>query len=98
MATILFSFNSYFRHMQMTNRFVLLAKRIILLFVLYTFCRLVFYLFNFSFFRDVPLLNVLKLFFYGLRFDATAIVISNLLFIALHFYPFRLFYTWPYQL
>jgi len=37
------------------------------------------------------------MFFYGLRFDATAIVISNLLFIGLHFYPFSHFYSRAYQ-
>ena len=84
--------------MQMKNRFVLLAQRILLIFALYTFCRLVFYIFNLSFFAELSASSVLKLFFYGLRFDATAIVISNLPFIALHFYPFRHFYSKPYQL
>ncbi len=39
----------------------------------------------------------MKLFFFGLRFDTVAIVISNLLFIALHFYPFNHFYHKVYQ-
>jgi phosphoglycerol transferase MdoB-like AlkP superfamily enzyme len=88
---------SYFRLTQMKNRFVLLAQRILLVFALYTFCRLVFYIFNYSFFSNVSASTTLKLFFYGLRFDATAIVISNLLFIALHFYPFSQFYSKSYQ-
>src|SRR5690349_5252038 len=84
--------------MQMKNRFVLLAQRILLIFALYTFCRLVFYIFNLSFFAELSVSSVIKLFFYGLRFDATAIVISNLAFIALHFYPFRHFYSKGYQM
>src|SRR5689334_7305221 len=83
--------------MHTKNRFVLLAQRILLLFALYTLCRLIFYVFNFSFFRDVEFVTVLKMFFFGLRFDATAIVISNLVFIGLHFYPFRQFYNRAYQ-
>lgn len=83
--------------MQMKNRFVLLLQRILLLFALYTFCRLLFYIFNFNFYSDVSTSHVLKLFFYGLRFDAVAIVITNILFIALHFYPFKHFYHPVYQ-
>jgi len=79
------------------NRFVLLAERILLLLALYSLCRLLFYLFNFSYFGDLGFSQVVKLFFYGLRFDAVAIVISNLLFIALHFYPFSHFYHKIYQ-
>ncbi|MEO8086399.1 MAG: LTA synthase family protein [Bacteroidota bacterium] len=79
------------------NRFILLAERILLLLALYTLCRLLFYLFNFSYFNDLGMTQVLKLFFFGLRFDIVAIVISNLLFIALHFFPFNHFYTRIYQ-
>ncbi|CAN5687459.1 LTA synthase family protein [soil metagenome] len=81
----------------MKNRFVLLAQRIILLFALYSFCRLLFYIFNYSYFSDIGFGEVIKLFFFGLRFDIVAIVISNLLFIALHFYPFSHFYDRIYQ-
>jgi len=83
--------------MQLKNRFVLLAQRILLLFVLYTFCRLLSYVFNFSYFGDIGFATTLKLFFFGLRFDAAAIVISNIVFIGLHFYPFSHFYTRTYQ-
>lgn len=83
--------------MQMKNRFLLLAERIALLFLLYTFCRLLFYFFNYSFFKDIGVSSVLKLFFFGLRFDATAIIISNIVFIGLHFYPFSHFYHRLYQ-
>lgn len=68
-----------------------------MLFALYSFCRVLFYIFNFSYFSDLSFTSVLKLFFFGLRFDAVAIVISNLLFIALHFYPFSHFYHKIYQ-
>ncbi len=36
-------------------------------------------------------------FLFGLRFDITAIVISNILFISLHLFPFSFFYTPVYQ-
>ena len=83
--------------MQMKNRYTLLLQRVLMLFALYTFCRVLFYFFNFSYFSDLSFASVLKLFFFGLRFDAAAIVISNLLFIALHFYPFSHFYHKIYQ-
>jgi glucan phosphoethanolaminetransferase (alkaline phosphatase superfamily) len=83
--------------MLMKNRFVLLTQRILLLFALYTFCRILFYCFNHSLYSDLTFSKVLKLFFFGLRFDAVAIVISNILFIGLHFYPLPQFYHRIYQ-
>lgn len=83
--------------MQKKNRFLLLAQRLLLLLALYSFCRLLFYLLNFSYYSDVPFLQVIKLFFFGIRFDVVAIVISNILFIGLHFYPFSHFYHRVYQ-
>src|SRR5260221_12997138 len=83
--------------MERRNRFVLLLMRMALLMALYTLCRLLFLLFNLSYFRGEPAGHLLSLFFYGLRFDSTAIVISNLLFICLSVVPFFFFYNNGYQ-
>jgi len=73
------------------------AKRILLLIGLYIVCRLLFLLFNFSYFKVSSFSHILSLFFYGLRFDITAIVITNLLFIVLSVLPFYFFYSKAYQ-
>src|SRR4051812_46977139 len=82
---------------QPKNRFVLLAQRILLLFALYTFCRLLFLIFNLSYFREDSFSSILKLFFFGLRFDTTSIVITNIPFLVLSILPFRSFYGKAYQ-
>src|SRR5437879_754609 len=86
-----------FAHMQQKNRFLLLTQRILLLIGLYTLGRLLFFIFNFSYFKSASFGHILSLFFFGLRFDITAIVISNLLFIALSVIPFPFFYHKAYQ-
>src|SRR5436190_7424519 len=79
------------------NRFIVLAQRILLLLALYTLCRLLFLIFNISYFKGIAVGHVLSLFFFGLRFDFTAIVISNLPFIALSALPLPFFYRKAYQ-
>src|SRR5436190_155339 len=84
--------------MQQSHRFRALAQRILLLIGLYTLCRLLFLLFNFSYFKSASLSHLFSLFFFGLRFDITAIAISNLLFIILSALPFTFYYSKAYQL
>lgn len=55
--------------------------------VIYSICRLLFFLFNISYFSSYSTLSILSVFIAGLRFDITAIIISNVPFIALHFLP-----------
>ena len=50
-------------------------------------CRLIFYFFNFHFFNDISLPDLLKICIYGLRFDISAVVMCNILFILLHIIP-----------
>jgi len=74
-----------------------MAKRILLLLGLYTLCRLLFFAFNFSYFNQESFSHILSIFLFGLRFDITAIVISNLLFITLSALPFSFVNNKPYQ-
>lgn len=46
-----------------------------------------FYLFNTAYFSEVSFFNLLSFLFYGLRFDVSAIVVTNSLFIFLHLIP-----------
>ncbi len=76
---------------------LLLVQRILLLIVLYSLCRLLFLLFNLNYFSGTSTGSLLKDFFFGIRFDISAIIISNIVFIGLHFYPLELFYHKYYQ-
>jgi phosphoglycerol transferase MdoB-like AlkP superfamily enzyme len=76
----------------------LLLKRLLLLLVFYSACRLLFLLFNVSYFGGVGAGSILLSFIAGLRFDLTAAIISNLPFIVLHFNPFPFFYKKWYQI
>src|ERR1041385_6176142 len=83
--------------MQPKNRFVLLFQRILLILAFYSLCRLLFLAFNFSYYKEESVVAIISCFFFGLRFDITAIVISNLLFIALSVLPLPFFYHRIYQ-
>ncbi len=79
------------------NNLLLLVQRVLLLLGFYSVCRIFFLLFNVNYFTEVAFTSVLKDFFFGLRFDLSAIIISNIVFISLHFFPFPFFYSRFYQ-
>ena len=83
----------------MTNKsnFLLLLQRIFILMLLFTISRFLFLIINFSYFHEAPKIDLVLSFFFGLRFDITAIVLCNLLFIFLHFFSFSFFYSKWYQ-
>jgi phosphoglycerol transferase MdoB-like AlkP superfamily enzyme len=56
---------------------------------MYTLSRLFFFFANFTEFSHNSIPELLKIFFVGIRFDATAIIEINLLFILLYALPFR---------
>ena len=78
------------------REFVLL-KRLSILLLIYSVLRLLFYLFNRQFFPFPFFPSILPAFFLGLRFDISAIIYSNLIFIILHLIPFQAFYNKSYQ-
>ncbi|MBK9480022.1 MAG: LTA synthase family protein [Bacteroidetes bacterium] len=63
------------------------AKSLLLLLALYCLCRLLFLLFNFSYFADLKITELLLIFSAGLRFDISAILICNLPFILFSVFP-----------
>jgi phosphoglycerol transferase MdoB-like AlkP superfamily enzyme len=75
--------SSYFLHLK------LLLKKIGIAFLIFSLCRILFYIFNGNHFADVPI----KLFFYGIRFDFVAIsfLFSPLILLHLIPFPFRNF-------
>lgn len=69
-----------------TNFFTLLKKTGLLL-ALYSLCRLLFYWFNHSYFSDLGMGDLFLILCSGLRFDTSAIILSNSLFILLYLLP-----------
>ncbi len=64
----------------------LLLKRLGIVLLIYTICRVLFYWFNASLF-PITVGGFFKILVFGLRFDVSAIIYSNLLFITLHVIP-----------
>jgi phosphoglycerol transferase MdoB-like AlkP superfamily enzyme len=59
----------------------LFFRRIIFLLLLYTLSRFFFYLLNTSYFQDLKVLELIRLFVIGIRFDLAAIAFTNIIFI-----------------
>lgn len=68
------------------------ARRIAVVFLLFTVTRVVFYLFNASLFPQMDFAHLAYLLFVGLKFDTVAIIYTNLLFLFLSFLPTE--YRW----
>ncbi len=71
------------------ERYTALAKRILVVVLLYSACRGLFFLFNYKTFANAEASAILLSFLYGLRFDLSIIFSSNLLFIVLGMLPFK---------
>ncbi|MES2558789.1 MAG: LTA synthase family protein [Bacteroidota bacterium] len=76
--------------MNLTNIHILL-KRLFWVYILYTLSRVVFFVVNFSFLQQFHATEIVGSFLVGLRFDTTAIIYTNGVFILLHIlpHPFR---------
>ena len=79
------------------NIFVVLAYRIILIMLLFSLCRIGFFLFNFKMFPGVSPGQFLTMLKGGLSFDISAIVYINMLFILLSIIPFDIRYNDVYK-
>lgn len=70
-----------------------LFKRLAFVLLLYILMRNLMYLFNMDIFTDVQFLQLLKINFFGLRFDLVAILATNALLIILYLIPFKFSYS-----
>ncbi len=66
--------------------------KLMLALVLFFLSRVIFFALNFGYFSDFGFVNILRVFFIGLRFDISAILIINLPFIFMLTLPFRFRY------
>ncbi len=74
--------------MQLYNyNIVLLLKRLLLAIVLFFVARLFFYIYNFGLFANIDAWQLIKIFVIGMRFDLSAIIYFNLLFIVIQVIP-----------
>jgi phosphoglycerol transferase MdoB-like AlkP superfamily enzyme len=71
--------------------------RLLLAMVLFTLCRLGFYLFNYSYFKGIDNATLLKIFAGGLRFDLSAVLVFNSIFIIMMVLPFKFRFNATYQ-
>jgi phosphoglycerol transferase MdoB-like AlkP superfamily enzyme len=65
-----------------------LLRKIAILLLLYSICRVFFFLFNNNYFKDSSGFELLKIFIFGIRFDYASIIQFNILFIVLYLLPF----------
>ena len=79
------------------NIFLVLAYRILLVMLLFTLCRIGFFLFNYKMFPDVPFNQFMTMLRGGLVFDISAVVYINILLILFHIIPFDIRYNAVYQ-
>src|SRR5216683_1364754 len=71
----------------LATRWALLLRRLLLLLGLYFVLRLVFFFCNHRVVEDVGFWRIAEAFVYGLRFDLSALVAINFVFIVLSFLP-----------
>lgn len=84
-----FFLNAYNDFKLRDNIYVALFLAFALSMGLYSVCRVLFYIFNTSFFSDMTVVRALRILWGGLRFDLTAVLYSNSLYILLLILPFK---------
>lgn len=79
------------------NIYIITLWRLSTVFILFSVSRLLFYLFNQSYFEGMTTSHLFTLMGSGLKFDLTAVLYTNLLFILMMIVPFRFRYNSTYQ-
>jgi len=79
------------------NIYSALIYRIVVIYILFTLCRLAFFLFNSSYFPDVTFCRFFTIMVGGLKFDTTAIIYVNALYILGMIIPFKFRHNSIYQ-
>lgn len=75
-----------------------LLKQLIFLFLAYQISRVLFVVFNHTYFSSLSFIELISFCFYGLRFDAFSIAACNLLYVILFILPFNFHYNKYYQI
>lgn len=90
--------NQFFSGLKLRgNSYWGLAQQFLLMMVLYAVCRVLFYLFNTSFFPDMTVARFTRIILGGIRFDLSGLLYLNSLFIVLSILPFHFRFRQGYQ-
>jgi phosphoglycerol transferase MdoB-like AlkP superfamily enzyme len=88
----------YFKDVRLKgNIYWVLFLRLMLAMLLFTLCRIGFYIYNTTYFPEMTVGHFLRIMWGGLRFDMTAVLYINALFILLHLVPFDFRFNAVYQ-
>lgn len=79
------------------NIYWAMVLRLLLVMLLFTLCRIGFYIFNASYFADVTPASFLRILYGGVRFDLTAVLYINAIIILLSIIPFDFRFNTIYQ-
>lgn len=79
------------------NVYLTLTLRLIIIFFLYTICRILFLTFNLDSFNGLTTSSLFTILLGGLKFDLSAILYINVLFILSQIIPFKIVYNKTYQ-
>jgi phosphoglycerol transferase MdoB-like AlkP superfamily enzyme len=79
------------------NIYTVLFYRMLIVLLLFTFCRTGFYLFNYRMFPGITFMQFMNILRGGLLFDISAAVYINMIIILLHIVPFDFRYNEKYQ-
>ncbi len=91
-------FKEYFSTLRLKgNIYAITLRNLASIFILFTLCRIGFYLFNASYFKLVTPASFLTMLLGGLKFDTSAIFYTNLLYLMAMLIPFALRYNSIYQ-
>ena len=79
------------------NIYIALIIRLLFVMLLFSICRIVFYMLNADLFPDMSLKHFTNLLIGGLKFDLTAVIYTNILFILGNIIPFKFRHNTGYQ-
>lgn len=92
------SYKEYFSSVKFKgNLYSVLVWRFLLLMILFSACRVLFFLFNKDFFPNTSFSGLTTILWGGLQFDTTAILYTNILYFFLFLIPFTFRYNGVYQ-
>ncbi|MGQ1889728.1 LTA synthase family protein [Thermophagus sp. OGC60D27] len=78
------------KHIRNWNEYLVLIYRLGLVMILFSICRVAFYFFNSNLFENLSLQTFSMILYGGIRFDLSAILYINALYILLFLIPFRI--------
>ncbi len=92
------SYKEYFSSVKLKgNLYSVLVWRFLLLMILFSACRILFFFFNKDFFPNTSFSGLTTILWGGLQFDTTAILYTNILYFFLFLIPFTFRYNTVYQ-